>query len=422
MPEVGISPLVWGATLLVPLAVLLAVVSALLERSGPIRLRHWVEGAGGPLRKLYEQAPRFAAFRVLLSLAARLLPLLLFVLLARLLAVLGVRGALLWAFAGTALVVLVSEATNRGLVGRDPEGALRRLTRVYRVLYLLLGPLILLIAPFLPGVPERREGEEEEEATDEEIEAFIDVGTREGILEPEEGDLVWSIVGFGDTQVRSVMTPRVDMVVAPADTSLDDLAERFIESGHSRLPIYEESIDRIAGILHIRDVLRALRSAERPPVSELLKPPFFIPETKPLGELLKELQARFQQIAIVVDEYGGTAGMVTVEDLLEEIVGEIMDEHEALVAELVPLEDGSYRVDGRAHLELLEDLFHVDVDEEEVETVAGLIYGVLGRVPEPGDSVEALGLRFIVEEVADRRIQSVRVERIDKREEDEETA
>ena len=128
MPEVGISPLVWGAALLAPLAVLLAVVSALLERSGPIRLRHWVEGAGGPLRKLYEQAPRFAAFRVLLSLAARLLPLLLFVLLARLLAVLGVRGPLLWAFAGTALVVLVSEATNRGLVGRDPEGALRRLT------------------------------------------------------------------------------------------------------------------------------------------------------------------------------------------------------------------------------------------------------------------------------------------------------
>jgi CBS domain containing-hemolysin-like protein len=422
MPEVGTSTLAWAAVLLAPLAVLLAVASALLERSGPIRLRHWVEGAGGPLRRLYEQAPRFAAFRVLLSLAARLLPLLLLVLLARLLAMLGVRGALLWAFAGTALVVLVSEATNRVLVGRDPEGALRRLTRVYRVLNLLFGPLTLLIAPFLPGVPERREGDEEEEATDEEIEAFIDVGTREGILEPEEGDLVWSIVGFGDTQVRSVMTPRVDMVVAPMHTSLDDLAERFIESGHSRLPIHEESIDRIAGILHIRDVLRALRSAERPPVAELLKPAFFIPETKPLGELLKELQARFQQIAIVVDEYGGTAGMVTVEDLLEEIVGEIMDEHEALVAELVPLEDGSYRVDGRAHLELLEDLFHVDFDEQDVETVAGLIFSELGRVPEPGDSVVCLGLRFTVEEVADRRIQSVRVERVAKRGEGEGTA
>ncbi|HEX5760220.1 MAG TPA: hemolysin family protein [Thermoanaerobaculia bacterium] len=424
MPEAPLSPLAWGVLLLAPLAVLLAVVSALLERSGPIRLRHWVKGAGGALRKLYDDPPRFAAFRVLLSLAARLAPLAFLLFLGRLLAGLGVPRPTLWAAAGTALVVVVSEATNRMFAGPDPEGALSRLTRVYRVLRVLLAPPIVLLAPLLPGVRERREGEdeEEEEATDEEIEAYIDVGTREGILEPEEGDMVWSIVGFGDTQVRSVMTPRVDMVVAPADATLDALADRFIDSGHSRLPIFEESIDRIVGILHIRDVLRALRTPEPPTVAELLKPPFFIPETKPLGELLKELQARFQQMAIVVDEYGGTAGMVTIEDLLEEIVGEIVDEHEAVVAELVPLGDGAYRLDGRAHLELLEDLFAVDFDEQTVETVGGLIYSELGRVPEPGDAVECLGLRFTVEEVAARRIQSVRVERIAAGEEGEERA
>ncbi len=414
MPEAPVAALAWTVGLLLPLAALLAVVSALLERSGPIRLRHWAQEAGGGLRTLYEQGPRFGAFRVLLSLAARLAPLCLLLAAARLLAGLGVPRALLWAFAGTALVVAAIEAANRILVGPDPEAGLRRLTRVYRVLLVVLRPLIAVIAPLLPGTPERREGEEEEEATDEEIEAFIDVGTREGILEPEEGDWVWSIVGFGDTLVRSVMTPRVDMVVAPLDASLDALAERFVESGHSRIPIYEESIDRIVGILHIRDVLRALRSPEPPPVSELVKPPFVVPETKPLGELLKELQARFQQVAIVVDEYGGTAGMVTVEDLVEEIVGEIMDEHEALVAELVPLPGGAYRLDGRAHLELLEDIFGVKLDEQDVETVGGLIYTELGRVPEAGDAVECKGLRFTVEEVADRRIQSVRVERADK--------
>jgi magnesium and cobalt transporter len=412
MPEAPTAALAWAVGLLLPLAALLAIVSALLERSGPIRLRHWAQEAGGGLRTLYDQPARFGAFRVLLSLAARLAPLCLLLAAARLLAALGVPRSLLWAFASTALVVAATEAANRALVGRDPEGGLRRLTRVYRVLLALLRPLVTLVAPLLPGVPERREGEEEEEATDEEIEAFIDVGTREGILEPEQGDWVWSIVGFRDTLVRSVMTPRVDMVVAPMESSLDALAERFIDSGHSRIPIYEESIDRIVGILHIRDVLRSLRTPEPPAVSELVKPPFFIPETKPLGELLKELQARFQQVAIVVDEYGGTAGMVTVEDLLEEIVGEIMDEHEALVAELVPLPGGAYRLDGRAHLELLEDLFGVDLDEVDVETVGGLVYAELGRVPEVGDAVACQGLRFTVEEVADRRIQSVRVERI----------
>ena len=149
----------------------------------------------------------------------------------------------------------------------------------------------------------------------------------------------------------------------------------------------------------------------------MLKPPLFIPETKPLGELLKELQARFQQVAIVVDEYGGTAGLVTVEDLLEEIVGEIMDEHEALVAELEPLENGAYRLDGRAHIELLDELFDVEIEDPEYETVAGLIFSDLGYVPQVGETVESHGLRFIVEAVADRRIQTVRVEKIDAAEE-----
>ncbi|HSS51240.1 MAG TPA: transporter associated domain-containing protein, partial [Thermoanaerobaculia bacterium] len=145
----------------------------------------------------------------------------------------------------------------------------------------------------------------------------------------------------------------------------------------------------------------------------ILKPPLFVPETKPLSELLKELQARHQQAAVVVDEYGGTAGLVTVEDLLEEIVGEIMDEHEALAAELEPLGDGSYRLDGRAHIELLDELFNVEIEDPEYETVAGLIFSELGYVPQVGEQVETHGLRFTVEAVDDRRIQTVRVERLD---------
>jgi CBS domain containing-hemolysin-like protein len=399
--------------LLVPLSALVSTLSALLERSGPIRLRHWAEEAGGRLRSLYESPVRFAAFRYVLSWLSRSAPLGLYLVLATLFSALERAHPLVWALGLVLLFLALTEAGIRSLVGHDPERALRRLTRIYRLALLLLEPLVALLVPLVPlRAMGRREEDEEGEASDEEIEAFIDVGTREGILEPQTGEMLWSLVDFADTQARSIMTPRIDVVCAPLDSPLEFLAERFVDSGHSRLPIFEGSIDRIVGILHIRDLLRAVRAGEPPAVRELLKPPLFIPETKPLGELLKELQARFQQVAIVVDEYGGTAGLVTVEDILEEIVGEITDEHDALVAELEPLPDGGYRLDGRARIELLEDLFRLKVEDAEYETVAGLIFTELGHVPEVGEAVELQGLCFTVEAVADRRIEKVRVEPI----------
>ncbi|HXO22205.1 MAG TPA: hemolysin family protein [Thermoanaerobaculia bacterium] len=417
MTDPPLSPLAfaWGVALLVPLAVGDSVLSALLERSGPIRLRHWAEEAGGRLRTLYESPVRFGVFRYLLSFLARLLPVALVVVLAALFTALARPHPLLWAIFAVAFLLAATELGNRTLVGHDPERALRFLTRLFRVALLVLSPLVAVLAPLVPAQAMGRREEDEEDgeaASDEEIEAFIDVGTREGILEPQAGEMLWSIVDFVETQARSVMTPRIDIVCAPADASLDALAERFVDSGHSRLPIYEGSIDHIAGILHIRDLLRALRTPQKPPIKEILKPPLFIPETKPLGELLRELQARSQELAIVVDEYGGTAGLVTVEDLLEEIVGEITDEHDPRAAEVERLADGSYRLDGRAHVELLDDLFQVEIEGGGYETVAGLIFTELGHVPEPGESFVAHGLRFTVEAVADRRIERVRVERI----------
>jgi CBS domain containing-hemolysin-like protein len=412
-PFLSTTSAVWLVVLLGPLAVLLSVLSALLERSGPIRLRQWVEEAGGALRHLFEQPLRFGVLRYLLSLLARVLPLGVYAGCGSLLTRLGLVHPWAWSFAVLALFVAGVEVLNRLLVHRDPETALRALTLPYRAVYFLLAPLVVVLSRLVPRRrAERQDADDESEgATDEEIEAFIDVGTKEGILEPEEGEWVWGIVGFGDKQVRSVMTPRIDLVSAPVDATLDELADRFVESGHSRLPIYQDSVDHVLGVLHIRDLLRALRAPQRPQVRELLKPPLFVPETKPLDELLRELRARFQQVAVVVDEYGGTSGLVTIEDLVEEIVGEIKDEHDALAAEISEVAEGVYRFDGRAHLEVLDELFHVDVEDAEVETVAGLILGVFGRVPQSGEAVDSHGLRFTVEAVADRRIQTVRVER-----------
>lgn len=405
-------PAVWGSALLALLSILGPLLSAMVERSGPVRLRHWVQEAGGALKTLFAEPARFEAFRFLLSFVAKAAPAGLALSLWSVAAALGVPLPALAAGGLVAGLLLAVELGNRQLVRRVPEEVLRRLTPAYRVALLLSRPLLPLLASLMPGTEvQRREEEDEEELSDEEIDAYIDFGAREGILEPDEEELLRGLVDFGDTQVKSVMTPRIDITCTPIDTAPDDLREMFLESGHSRIPLYEGSIDRVVGILHIRDLLRALGSRPRSSARDLAKPPFFVPETKPLGELLKEMQAAHQQMAIVVDEYGGTSGLVTVEDLLEEIVGEIIDEHEAEPSEVALLPDGSWRLDGRVHLETLEELFEIDLEDAPSETVGGLVFSTLGYVPEVGDSIRLPGLRVWVESLDDRRIQTVRVER-----------
>jgi putative hemolysin len=410
-----LSGWLWLAVAILPLVPLLSMLTVLLERSGPIRMRHWVEEAGGRLRTLYEDPLRFEVFRYLLNVFAKLLPLALFASLAATADAGGVSHALTAAGLAVAAVIAGTELASRSLLGRDPEEALRRLTWVYRFALVLLMPVVLVVTPILPRRAEPAEGagDADETASEEEVEAFIDVGTKEGILEPEDRDLVWGVVDFGDTQVRSVMTPRVDMVVAPLDSSLDALAEVFTISAYSRIPLYKGSIDQIAGVLHIRDLFGALRGPEpRPSAEKLATPPFLVPETKLLGDLLKELQARRQQLAIVINEWGGTEGLVTLEDLLEEIVGEIADEHdEAAELENRLLDDGSLRIDGRAALSVLDDFFAWRAEGGLYETVGGMISGLLGRVPDPGETLEHDGLRFEIEKADERRILLVRVRR-----------
>ncbi len=392
-------------------AVLVQVLAALLDRSGPIRLRYWAEEASGRLLALFEEPLKFEVFRYLLSWLARLATVALFLVLLSLTRSLW-SPPWLAAMVTVGLILAATELVIRSLVGRDPERALRRFTGIYRFAVFLLMPFITALAPLMPAaVVERRE--DEGEVTEDEIEAFLDVGTREGILEPGEDDLIQRVIDFGDTVVRSVVTPRIDMVCAPVSSSLESLTELFLSSKHSRIPVYQESVDHIVGILHIRDLLRGLRDESAPSSAELMMQPYFVPETKPLNELLSEFQALHLQMAIVVDEYGGTSGMVTVEDLLEEIVGEIEDEHDEAAPVNERLDDGCWRLDGRVPVEILDELFDVELEEEAYETVGGLIFGSLGYVPQPGESLEIGGIRFQIESIEKRRIRSVSVRRVE---------
>ena len=393
-------------------ASLLAVLAALLERSGPIRLRHWAQQAGGALARLYAQTRRFEAYRFVLTVIARLAFAAFFGLLMLAFAGAGLRFAMLAGFGALAAAVLVVEVTNRHLAGRHAEDALRALTWWFRWTSALAAPLLPLVAPVLPepDFEEDDAGEDDEEVSRAELEAFIDVGRREGILEKADEELVRGVVGFGDTYARSVMTPRIDMVCAPLEATREQLAEIVLASSHTRIPVFRGSIDEIVGILHVRDLLRAIVHPDGRALHELLQQPHFVPETKALSQLLRELQERHQEVAIVVDEYGGTQGLVTIEDLLEEVFGELGDSGNGFEPERVRLPDGSWRVPARTHLEELEPLFSIQVAEGDYETVGGLVFGMLGHVPRVGESVEAHGLRFVVETADHRRARRVRVE------------
>jgi putative hemolysin len=310
----------------------------------------------------------------------------------------------------------VTELASRSLLARDPEEALRRMTFLYRATLVPLSPFVALFAPLVPRHAAEAETSlpgDDEEASEEEVEAFIDVGTREGILEPEDRDLVWGVVDFGDTQVRSVMTPRVDIVAAPVEESLDRLARLVVENSVTRLPLYRGSIDQVVGILHIRDLLAGMMREPRPTAADLARPPYLVPETKLLGDLLKELQAKHQQMAVVINEFGGTEGLVTAEDLVEEIVGEIQDEYDDAQPENRLLDDGSLLLDGRAAIGVLDEFFSWRPGDESPETVGGLVSGRLGYVPQAGEELQIDGLHFHVERADERRILSLRVRRLE---------
>ncbi len=230
-------------------------------------------------------------------------------------------------------------------------------------------------------------------------------------LDQRDREMLRSIIDLDYTTVREVMVPRLDMIAVEAGVSLKEAAAAIVEHGHSRLPVYVETIDDVLGILYVRDLLAAIASPQEPgDVKALTRPAFVVPETKRVDELLEEFRQRRTQIAIVVDEYGGTEGLVTMEDVLEEIVGEIEDEFSrARDSELTRGEDGSILVNAGLSAEEVEGLFDVSIESDDFDTVGGFVYHHLGRVPHVGDVVEREGLRVEVVSMAGRRLRTLRI-------------
>jgi putative hemolysin len=249
--------------------------------------------------------------------------------------------------------------------------------------------------------------------SEEEIRAMAEAGSEEGAIEEGEKELIHSIFEFGDTVVREVMTPEPDMVAIDASESLNSVQDLVIRHGFSRIPAYRDSMENTVGIVYAKDVLRELRAGRRDrSLEDLARPARFVPESKKVTDLLKEMQREKFHLALVVDEYGSVTGLVTLEDLLEEIVGEIVDEYDREDPNVEPAGDGRFRVNGRLPVDELNELLDVDLPQEDWDSVGGLMMGVLGRVPSQGQQVEIGGIRFTAEQVTGRRIGKVLVERV----------
>jgi putative hemolysin len=249
--------------------------------------------------------------------------------------------------------------------------------------------------------------------TEEELKMLVEAGEEDGVLEEEERDMIHSIFEFTDTVVRKVMIPRIDMKTVDAEAPIEELLDVIMQEGHSRIPVYEEDVDHIVGIVHAKDVLRGLHEHDRNiNIRELMRPPYIIPENKKVDELLAEFKKSKIQLAIVVDEYGGTAGLVTVEDLIEEIVGDIMDEYDVEEPMVEVIDETTSIVDARMPIDEINEQIGLDLPEEEFDTIGGFVFGLFGKQPHLGESVEYDGAELTIEKTDGRRIHKVKIVKI----------
>jgi CBS domain containing-hemolysin-like protein len=278
----------------------------------------------------------------------------------------------------------------------------------YRLARILAYPLLLITK-----IKESEEEQEEfREASDEEIQTFIEEAQEEGIIETEERKLLKSVVEFGDTVVREIMTPRVDMAAINSDTTIEKLRELVIKEKRSRVPVYKDRVDNIEGIVIAKDLLEyADDKFKNDSIEPLIRPVYYVPESMKVSELLNELQKRKQKLAVVVDEHGGVSGLVTMEDLVEEIVGEIKDEYDREEIQIIERGPSDYIVSGDAEVEEIEELFDLEFAENSYITIGGLITHHLGRLPEVGEKVKMKGLSLEILEVDQKTIKKLRIKK-----------
>lgn len=321
-------------------------------------------------------------------------------------------GALTGSLASLLVAVLaLGELLPRAWAIRHPEGVARLLAGPVVVMSTLLWPVLAVVRVVFVRLSGRTEPTTPLVA-EEELRLLMNVGEEQGLIEQEEREMIEGIIAFGDTLVREIMVPRVDIVALESGSTLEHALDVVSSSGHSRIPVYEGTIDRVIGILYAKDLIPALRHNDRSmPINTMLRPAHFVPETMKVNALLEDLQRRKVHMAIIVDEYGGTAGLATIEDLIEQIVGEIQDEYDTEDPSVQPVSEDEFIVDARLPIEDVNDLLGTHLTSETAERIGGLVYEHLGRVPRQGDQVDLGEVRVTVQSIKGMRAHKLRIER-----------
>jgi magnesium and cobalt exporter, CNNM family len=325
--------------------------------------------------------------------------------------------------------IIFAELVPKSISLANPERAALLVARPMDLLGRLLAPVVFIVTGVTRAVTRVLGVSQRQEVTIsvDELRLIVERGGEQGVLEAEEEQMINAVIELGERRVHEVMVPRVAIQALPVDATLEEAIDLVISEGHSRIPVFHDTIDEIVGILYAKDLLPYLRAdaGPRPGLRKLLRPPVLVPESMSIDDLLHELQRRKVHLAVVLDEYGGTAGLVTIEDLLEEIVGEIQDEYDVEEPLVVRISDDEFRIDGRADVDELNELFDLDLkleDSDEYDTIGGLVYHRVGGVPAPGETIEIDGLVLTVESTDGRRVGKVRVVRQhDQAAEEEET-
>lgn len=324
---------------------------------------------------------------------------------------------LIWAMVSAAAVIAVfGVAIPQAWASYAGEKVLARVYPVLIFLRYVMYPITIVMEAF--DLPVRRlagvgdDAEDNGEAAKQEILQAATEGQAEGAVDAEEVQMIESVMELGDTRTAEIMTPRTDIFALACDISLQQASEKIIEAGHTRIPVYEGDIDNIIGVLYAKDLLAHVTESPQPSLRDIMRKPYFVPETKPLDDLLKEFKGRQVHLAVALDEYGGTAGIVTIEDILEEIVGDISDEYDQEEPSLLKRIDKlTVEADGRLHIDDLNDAMDLEIPEDEdYDTVAGLVFAELGYIPTEGEILQAHDAKFTVISADERKITKLKVE------------
>lgn len=312
----------------------------------------------------------------------------------------------------TLLVLIFGEITPKSLAAQNSEKVALKVSKFIYFLTIVLNPIIVFLTRLTNMFIRLLGGNVDTDKpfiTEEELKTIVSVSHEEGVLEVEEKDMIYNVFEFGDSRARDVMTNRTDMIAVEIDSSYQDVIDIFKQEQFSRIPVYENTTDNIIGVLYVKDLLFIEENEDEFNLRKYIREPYFTYEFKPTTELFEEMRTNRSHMAIVLDEYGGTDGLITIEDLIEEIVGDIEDEYDKEENDIEVIKEDEYLVSGNVKIEDINDMIGTSIESEDFDSIGGFVMGVLGKLPEAGETVEYNNIKFIVEIFEKNRIEKLRI-------------